>query len=123
MHKEWLFLFWNRRIYKSRGGGRCYENSTAPPCTGLSFFLPEIFNFIGSLHLLFLKMLRVFFVDYFYSIFVLNRWVEMMAPVFSRAAWRCVWYMIQVTINYYIKCCPFLFFFSFTYCHYLCRMI
>nr|XP_010929764.1 uncharacterized protein LOC105051150 isoform X4 [Elaeis guineensis] len=46
----------HRRIYKSRGGGRCYENSTAPPCTG---------------------------------------WVEMMAPVFSRAAWRCVWYMIQ----------------------------
>ncbi|KAL0384648.1 UNVERIFIED_CONTAM: hypothetical protein Sradi_2859100 [Sesamum radiatum] len=24
-------------------------------------------------------------------------WVEMMAPVFSRAAWRCVWYMIQTT--------------------------
>ncbi|XP_020110984.1 uncharacterized protein LOC109725981 isoform X1 [Ananas comosus] len=46
----------HRRIYKSRGGGRCYENSTAPPCTG---------------------------------------WVEMMAPVFSRAAWRCVWHMIQ----------------------------
>ncbi|KAJ4833379.1 hypothetical protein Tsubulata_022822 [Turnera subulata] len=22
-------------------------------------------------------------------------WVEMMAPVFTRAAWRCVWYMIQ----------------------------
>lgn len=22
-------------------------------------------------------------------------WVEMMAPVFSRAAWRCVWYMVQ----------------------------
>ncbi|KAJ8771352.1 hypothetical protein K2173_026529 [Erythroxylum novogranatense] len=22
-------------------------------------------------------------------------WVEMMAPVFSRTAWRCVWYMIQ----------------------------
>ncbi|GAB4849163.1 hypothetical protein Ancab_003973 [Ancistrocladus abbreviatus] len=22
-------------------------------------------------------------------------WVEMMAPVFSKAAWRCVWYMIQ----------------------------
>ncbi|XP_048335819.2 uncharacterized protein LOC107408523 isoform X2 [Ziziphus jujuba] len=22
-------------------------------------------------------------------------WVEIMAPVFSRAAWRCVWYMIQ----------------------------
>ncbi|TKY65360.1 hypothetical protein E2542_SST08218 [Spatholobus suberectus] len=22
-------------------------------------------------------------------------WVEMMAPVFSRASWRCVWYMIQ----------------------------
>ncbi|KAJ3683278.1 hypothetical protein LUZ60_013505 [Juncus effusus] len=46
----------HRRIYKSRGGGRCYKNSTAPPCTG---------------------------------------WVEMMAPVFSRAAWRCAWHMIQ----------------------------
>ncbi|KAL4304458.1 hypothetical protein GQ457_10G015160 [Hibiscus cannabinus] len=22
-------------------------------------------------------------------------WIEMMAPVFSRAAWRCVWYMVQ----------------------------
>ncbi|XP_022158747.1 uncharacterized protein LOC111025211 isoform X2 [Momordica charantia] len=22
-------------------------------------------------------------------------WIEMMAPVFSRAAWRCAWYMIQ----------------------------
>ncbi|KAL5567003.1 hypothetical protein UlMin_030167 [Ulmus minor] len=22
-------------------------------------------------------------------------WIEMMAPVFSRASWRCVWYMIQ----------------------------
>ncbi|XVF30344.1 hypothetical protein REPUB_Repub16aG0048900 [Reevesia pubescens] len=22
-------------------------------------------------------------------------WIEMMAPVFSRAAWQCVWYMIQ----------------------------
>lgn len=46
----------HRRIYKHSGGGRCYENSTSPPCTG---------------------------------------WVEMMAPVFSRAAWRCVWHMIQ----------------------------
>ncbi|KAJ4798296.1 hypothetical protein LUZ62_049542 [Rhynchospora pubera] len=46
----------HRRTYKTKGGGRCYENSTAPPCTG---------------------------------------WVEMMAPVFSRAAWRCVWHMIQ----------------------------
>ncbi|KAM7474528.1 hypothetical protein LguiB_021771 [Lonicera macranthoides] len=46
----------HRRIYKSKGGERCDDNSTAPPCVG---------------------------------------WVEMMAPVFSRAAWRCVWYMIQ----------------------------
>lgn len=46
----------HRRMYKSRGGHRCSENSTAPPCTG---------------------------------------WVEMMAPVFSRAAWRCTWGMIQ----------------------------
>lgn len=26
----------------------------------------------------------------------LRRWVEMMAPAFSKAAWQCVWYMIQV---------------------------
>lgn len=25
-----------------------------------------------------------------------NRFVEIMAPVFSREAWRCVWHMIQV---------------------------
>ncbi|KAD7477378.1 hypothetical protein E3N88_00514 [Mikania micrantha] len=27
-------------------------------------------------------------------------WVELMAPVFSRAAWRCVWYMIQSDLNH-----------------------
>ncbi|KAJ4717573.1 Lysine ketoglutarate reductase trans-splicing-like protein, putative (DUF707) [Melia azedarach] len=46
----------HRRMYKLKGSGRCYDNSTAPPCIG---------------------------------------WVEMMAPVFSRTAWRCAWYMIQ----------------------------
>ncbi|CAI9769274.1 unnamed protein product [Fraxinus pennsylvanica] len=46
----------HRRYYKLKGGGRCDDNSTAPPCVG---------------------------------------WVEMMAPVFSRAAWRCAWYMVQ----------------------------
>ncbi|KAK1652055.1 hypothetical protein QYE76_069860 [Lolium multiflorum] len=46
----------HRRFYKTVGGGRCYGNSTGPPCTG---------------------------------------WVEMMVPVFSRAAWRCAWRMIQ----------------------------
>ncbi|CAN0907414.1 hypothetical protein LINGRAHAP2_LOCUS24795 [Linum grandiflorum] len=46
----------HRRMYKYKGNGRCFKNSTSPPCTG---------------------------------------WVEMMAPVFSKAAWRCVWYMIQ----------------------------
>ncbi|KAL4300102.1 hypothetical protein AHAS_Ahas17G0167300 [Arachis hypogaea] len=25
-----------------------------------------------------------------------TRWIELMAPVFSRAAWHCVWYIIQV---------------------------
>jgi len=32
------------------------------------------------------------------GIFILPsyRWVEMMAPVFSSAAWRCAWHMIQV---------------------------
>ncbi|PKI55479.1 hypothetical protein CRG98_024091 [Punica granatum] len=27
-------------------------------------------------------------------------WIEMMAPVFSRAAWRCVWYLIQNDLIY-----------------------
>ncbi|KAF6159316.1 hypothetical protein GIB67_032087 [Kingdonia uniflora] len=26
-----------------------------------------------------------------------QRWAEMMAPIFSREAWRCMWYMIQLT--------------------------
>ncbi|XP_030539278.1 uncharacterized protein LOC115747309 isoform X1 [Rhodamnia argentea] len=46
----------HRRMYKSKGSGRCDDHSTAPPCVG---------------------------------------WVEIMAPVFSRMAWRCVWFMIQ----------------------------
>ncbi|KAI7745796.1 hypothetical protein M8C21_008941 [Ambrosia artemisiifolia] len=46
----------HRRYFKFRGGGKCYDNSTGPPCFG---------------------------------------WVEMMAPVFSKAAWRCAWYLIQ----------------------------
>lgn len=46
----------HRNYLKLRGGGRCYDNSTGPPCVG---------------------------------------WVEMMAPVFSKAAWRCAWYLIQ----------------------------
>ncbi|KAL2939455.1 Jhy protein [Bienertia sinuspersici] len=46
----------HRRFYKTKGSGRCDENSTSPPCLG---------------------------------------WVEMMAPAFSKAAWQCVWYMIQ----------------------------
>ncbi|KAK8522402.1 hypothetical protein V6N12_056111 [Hibiscus sabdariffa] len=29
-------------------------------------------------------------------------WVEMMGPVFSRAAWRCAWYMIQVRTTKYV---------------------
>ncbi|CAH1419588.1 unnamed protein product [Lactuca virosa] len=27
-------------------------------------------------------------------------WIELMAPVFSRAAWRCMWYMIQNDLNH-----------------------
>lgn len=36
-------------------------------------------------------------------LFILSaiRFVEIMAPVFSREAWRCVWHMIQVSIIKY----------------------
>nr|XP_043633045.1 uncharacterized protein LOC122604216 [Erigeron canadensis] len=27
-------------------------------------------------------------------------WIELMAPVFSQAAWRCIWYMIQSDLNH-----------------------
>lgn len=36
------------------------------------------------------SFLNLFFVSF------IHRFVEIMAPVFSRDAWRCVWYMIQV---------------------------
>ncbi|CAI0375108.1 unnamed protein product [Linum tenue] len=51
---DYVFI-WDEDI-GVKGKGRCFDNSTSPPCTG---------------------------------------WVEIMAPVFSKAAWRCVWYMIQ----------------------------
>ncbi|CAN1243561.1 hypothetical protein LINPERPRIM_LOCUS5725 [Linum perenne] len=51
---EYIFL-WDEDL-GDKGNGRCFSNSTSPPCTG---------------------------------------WLEMMAPVFSKAAWRCVWYLIQ----------------------------
>lgn len=35
----------------------------------------------------------------------LGRFVEIMAPVFSRNAWRCVWYMIQVDNLFDSLCC------------------
>ncbi|KAF6157102.1 hypothetical protein GIB67_041563, partial [Kingdonia uniflora] len=31
----------------------------------------------------------------FHRIVIWCRWVEIMAPIFSREAWRCTWYMIQ----------------------------
>jgi hypothetical protein len=30
------------------------------------------------------------------------RFVEIMAPVFSREAWRCVWHMIQVYFIFHV---------------------
>ena len=35
----------------------------------------------------------------------LCRWVELMAPVFSRSAWRCSWYMIQVNMSVWVQIC------------------
>ncbi|KAG5532797.1 hypothetical protein RHGRI_027180 [Rhododendron griersonianum] len=62
----------HRRIYKSRNGSAiCHGNSTTPPCTG---------------YIIYRRVKKTKSVP---------RWIEIMAPVFSRAAWRCVWYMIQ----------------------------
>ncbi|RRT82107.1 hypothetical protein B296_00001043 [Ensete ventricosum] len=36
--------------------------------------------------------------DYWIQTNPLNRFVEIMATVFSRDAWRCVWHMIQVRV-------------------------
>ncbi|CAI9101515.1 OLC1v1038855C1 [Oldenlandia corymbosa var. corymbosa] len=73
----------HRRYYKLRGGGRCDENSTAPPCVGYTLY--------SSLNLSIFLLVS----ETDCSFLLLCRWVEMMAPVFSRAAWRCTWYMIQ----------------------------
>ena len=34
-------------------------------------------------------------------IHLMYRFVEIMAPVFSKDAWRCVWHMIQVHLSYF----------------------
>lgn len=39
--------------------------------------------------------------------FLTCRFVEIMAPVFSREAWRCVWHMIQVFVYLKNLCQPF----------------
>ncbi|KAJ8440361.1 hypothetical protein Cgig2_012797 [Carnegiea gigantea] len=65
----------HRRYHGPIGRIKCDENSVDPPCTGLS---P-----VSMVHRELNKSTSC-------------RWVEMMAPVFSRAAWRCTWYMIQV---------------------------
>lgn len=114
--KEWITIYYylflvgrkndlnvmpciSRRIYKSRGGGRCYENSTAPPCTGydvsqFALFSPFVVGSSMSLKKEFFELCKF---DLNFDIFRhICSWVEMMAPVFSRAAWRCVWHMIQV---------------------------
>ncbi|XP_054789901.1 uncharacterized protein LOC129295388 isoform X4 [Prosopis cineraria] len=74
----------HRRTYKAAGSGKgCDDDSTAPPCTGYKFLaVTSQEPFV----LLFLVEERPSFCF---------RWIEMMAPVFSGAAWRCVWYMIQ----------------------------
>ena len=60
-----------------------------PPCAGYTF-LPQIY--ISSYYLF--EMLRDILCLLCYLLFC--RFVEIMAPVFSREAWRCVWHMIQV---------------------------
>lgn len=82
----WMVIWWNRRYYRfsSNGSGRCDGNSTAPPCIGWEYYSLSANVFDFTLKWWLLKF-----------VFACS-WVEMMAPVFSRAAWRCVWYMVQV---------------------------
>ena len=43
------------------------------------------------------KFLNVVILSLFFLIFF-YRFVEIMAPVFSRDAWRCVWHLIQACV-------------------------
>lgn len=79
-----------RRTYKASNDGKgCDESSTAPPCTGYKLFVA---NDKLNVWISFFS----FFMQFKKDELVCFRWIEMMAPVFSKAAWRCVWYMIQV---------------------------
>ncbi|KAL3615067.1 hypothetical protein CASFOL_040728 [Castilleja foliolosa] len=62
----------HRRVYEARGSTKCSDDSEGPPCTGpLSFPGQGIVTKITL------------------------RFVEGMAPVFSRSAWECAWHLIQ----------------------------
>ncbi|XP_048422317.1 uncharacterized protein LOC103949551 isoform X2 [Pyrus x bretschneideri] len=62
----------HRNINKTLCGGRkCDENNTDPSCTGYRSVYPARLNY------------------------TYGRFVEMMAPVNSRASWRCIRHIIQ----------------------------
>ena len=46
-----------------------------------------------------LSIVRIESVNLFINMY--DRWVEMMAPVFSSASWRCAWHMIQVVYKFF----------------------
>ncbi|KAL0353104.1 UNVERIFIED_CONTAM: hypothetical protein Sangu_0891700 [Sesamum angustifolium] len=64
----------HRRVYDVRGSIKCSDDSEGPPCTG---YLSA--NFLSTR----------------YNYFPYIMFLEGMAPVFSRSAWRCAWHLIQ----------------------------
>ncbi|KAM0945520.1 hypothetical protein DsansV1_C10g0103581 [Dioscorea sansibarensis] len=93
-------------IRRSKGDlHRCSGTNGGPPCSGYVFCLTNLFHLgasraqhfgmsYASLERFYSK---VFQNDDFYLFFyfIMCRFVEGMAPVFSRASWRCVWHLIQ----------------------------
>lgn len=71
----------------------------SPPCA--SYELLSLLTIQIALHWLTLHLMALFYpiTEIIFLLYLLYlRFVEIMAPVFSRDAWRCVWHMIQVVI-------------------------
>jgi len=61
------------------------------PISNLLYYWNDWASFFYTLKIHFVLGFNVSYIKYF-----MNRFVEIMATVFSRDAWRCVWHMIQV---------------------------
>ncbi|KAH1218062.1 hypothetical protein GmHk_13G038564 [Glycine max] len=95
----------HRRVYERRGSTRCSDLSEGPPCTGSKGHV--LLSYVLFHHHKKYDKTNSFVAIYdksWHACCVVNdtklqnnlcRFVEGMAPVFSRSAWYCTWHLIQ----------------------------